>query len=52
MTDYTPSEAPHLKAAMLRDRDRAVRRMDMRAVHEIEADLRDVTNAILAQGER
>lgn len=50
MTDLTPSEAPHLKAAMLRDRDRAVQRMDTRAVHEIEADLRAVTNAILSQG--
>ena len=50
MTDFTPSEAQHLRAAMMRDRDRAVQRMDTRAVHEIAADLRAVTNAILSQG--
>jgi hypothetical protein len=42
LLDYHLTEALSLRAAMIRDRDRAMRRRDMQAVSEIEADLRDV----------
>jgi len=42
LLDYHLTEALSLRAAMIRDRDRAMQRRDMRAVSEIEADLRDV----------
>ena len=42
LLDYRLNEALSLRAAMIRDRDRAMQRRDMRAVHEIEADIRDV----------
>lgn len=45
--DYHPSEALALKEAMQRDRQAAILRRDMQAVHQIESDLRDVTRAIL-----
>lgn len=48
--DYCQTEALDLRAAMMRDRQAAINRRDMRAVHEIESDLRDVTRAILTRG--
>lgn len=46
-SDYHPTEALALKEAMQRDRQAAILRRDMQAVHQIESDLRDVTRAIL-----
>lgn len=45
--DYQPTEALALKEAMQRDRQAAILRRDMQAVHQIESDLRDVTWEIL-----
>ena len=42
LLDYQLTEALSLRAAMIRDRQAAMARRDMRAVHEIEADIRDV----------
>ncbi len=42
LLDYHPTEALALREAMMRDRDRAMQRRDMRAVNQIESDLRDV----------
>jgi len=42
LLDYHLTEALSLRAAMIRDRQAAINRRDMRAVNEIEADLRDV----------
>ncbi len=49
-SDYLPSEALSLREAMIRDRQAAMQRRDMRAVHEIEADIRAVTMAMLGRG--
>ena len=40
--DYHPTEALALREAMMRDRQAAMQRRDMRAVNQIESDLRDV----------
>jgi hypothetical protein len=48
--DYHPSEALSLREAMIRDRQAAMQRRDMRAVHEIEADIRAVTLAMMGKG--
>ena len=48
--DYRRNEAMALKAAMQRDRDQAIRRMDCRAVKQIESDLAAVTRTILSRG--
>jgi hypothetical protein len=50
LLDYHPSEALGLREAMIRDRQAAMERRDMRAVHEIENDLRDVTLAMMSRG--
>ena len=42
LLDYQLTEALSLRAALIRDRKAAMARRDMRAVHEIEADIRDV----------
>ncbi len=49
--DYHLSEALALRAAMMRDRQDAMQRRDMRAVNAIESDLRDVVMvAMMARG--
>ena len=48
--DYRRNEAMALKAAMQRDRDQAISRMDCRAVKQIESDLAAVTQTILDRG--
>lgn len=48
--DYLRSEALPLREAMIRDRQAAMDRRDMRAVNEIEADLREVTRVMMSRG--
>jgi hypothetical protein len=50
LLDYQLTEALSLRAAMIRDRHAAMQRRDMRAVHEIEVDIRAVTLEMMGRG--
>ncbi len=42
--------AMHQRDAMILDRNKAAKMLDMQAVHRLESDLRKLTNRILAKG--